>query len=543
MWLFTIWMGCQPAAPVSEADTAIGQDSGQTDTGEQSVTDPSAAQWCQPEAQLSTPWPWEGESISVTVACTGDVASEDASLTLIQGPSTGVLDAEQWQWQWQTGAADGGRVDVVFSVAVPGQLPEALTVPIWVADNPELEDAQPVDPLRYQEEWGLPVVHIDVDGALSQTDQLGTVHWLGDALDVEIKIRGASSSYYPKPSYTIEFTKEEIELPSWEVSRDHLILLTTFDDNSYVRQKLIYDQWAAMAQWDGSVRLTPRTDFVVVYLNGSYQGLYVALDRIDNEFVRQMDMNDEGDLFKAVNHDANYYLYNSSGGYKSTLHDGYEKREGLIDDDFSTLDALVGVTGNAASATALLNDVADMLIIDEFTDWFLLVYYSLSEDSAGKNAYLYHNPDTERFHYVPWDFNHAWGQNWYTARVSVDSINDYTNRNRVFWALQFDEDAEQQMWERFDALRADGGPMSLDWQRQQLDNYYADIQPSAERDWAKWANDYYTYGYWSGYRNSLGDWQDFEGEKAYLYTWLDERAALFERMHPPAQSPSGITAR
>ena len=59
----------------------------------------------------------------------------------------------------------------------------------------------------------------------------------------------------------------------------------------------------------------------------------------------------------------------------------------------------------------LLSEADDWFSLDEFMDWFLLVHFSLAEDSAGKNAYLYNDPLSGRFMYAPWDFNQAWGQN------------------------------------------------------------------------------------------------------------------------------------
>ena len=86
-----------------------------------------------------------------------------------------------------------------------------------------------------------------------------------------------------------------------------MVLITSFDDISYVRQKLVYDLWAEMADFQDVHRLTPRTFFAVVYINGEYQGLYTGCDRIDDEFVRHMGFEDgEGNLYKAVSHDANF---------------------------------------------------------------------------------------------------------------------------------------------------------------------------------------------------------------------------------------------
>ena len=44
-----------------------------------------------------------------------------------------------------------------------------------------------------------------------------------------------------------------------------------------------------MADFTGDPRLTPSTAYVVVYLDGAYSGLYVAIDHIDDEFVREQE--------------------------------------------------------------------------------------------------------------------------------------------------------------------------------------------------------------------------------------------------------------
>jgi spore coat protein H len=356
------------------------------------------------------------------------------------------------------------------------------------------------------------------------------VYYGGHEYFGQAKIRGASSSHYPKNSYTLEFEKEEIDLrEELGDTRDHLILTTLFDDNSYVRQKLVYDQWAAMAAFWGEDRLTPRSFFAVVYLDGEYLGLYVAMDRVDNEFIKHMGFDNDGGLYKAINHDANFYLTDSGGNLKDTLHDGYEKKEGEPEDDFSELDAFVSFTGNA-SASELVAGLDEWASTGELMDWFLLVYYTLSEDSAGKNSYLYADPDSGLFRYVPWDFNHAWGQNWYTRRTSAQSLNSFTSTNRIFWAFQSDTDSSAALWARYAAMRADGGPMSTEWLVQTVDAYYDEIQPAAERDWAKWSSEYYSYSGWASSRS--GSWTDFEGEKAYLYQWIFDRSDTFDSTYP-----------
>lgn len=553
MLLLLATLACEPTTIPKETgrETAVetGPGGDSVETGGDSAPDsqghsadsdpPDTADWpssgaaCGLATDLESANFLEGDLVAFTLRCTGELATEEAEISALSLPEDAEFAAGSLVFSWQTGPADGGRVDLVFSVRPAddeGAIPTAETVSFWVADDPSDPENVAVDPETYTEEWGLPVVHVQTTGSISTSYSDATVTWRGHSYPASVKIRGASSAYYPKPSYTLEFNEEELPVEEWGVTRDHLLLLTTFDDNAYVRQKMVYDLWAAMADYWDDQRMTPRTLFTVVYLNGSYWGLYVALDRMDNEFLDHMGFERDANLYKAINHNANFYLTNVYGSTKSSMHDGYTKEEGDPEDDFSDLDELVAFTGGS-SATDLLAESGDWFDLQEFMDWFLLVHYTTSEDSAGKNSYLYHPQGGGQFRYGPWDFNHAWGQGWYTYRISAEYENYYTGTNRVFWAIQSDTDANAELWERFYAMREDG-PYALAWQLALLDEYYALIDDSAARDWAKWASSYRTYGGWASTRSAYGDWQDYEGEKAYLYDWVEARAARFEALHP-----------
>lgn len=477
----------------------------------------------------------EGELVELALRCTGELELDQVELTLEGAPRASTLD--DGVFRWATDGADAGGYELLFTARQPGAegMPESLLVPLWVNDVPDADGAELVDPQTYTREHGLPVIHVDGTGGWSESYQAATVWWQGESYPANAKFRGASSVSYPKPGYMLEFEEDELDIDGFVEGwgpddRDHLALLTPFDDNSYVRQKLVYDQWMAMAEYWGEARLTPRTFFVVVYIDGRYKGLFMALDRPDNEFIRHMGLDDTGNLYKAVNHNANFYLTDYYGTPKSSLASGYEKKEGSPESDYADLEELVAFTGGTPEAE-LVAQAEDWFPLAEFMDWFLLVSYSLSEDSAGKNSYLYHDPSTDRWRYIPWDFNHSWGQNWYTLRIDASYLNEYESRNRIFKAVLDTPSAEAELWDRFRAMRADG-PFQLSWMEGQLDAYYAEIDRAATKDWEVWAHDYQTYSRWASYRNSYGDWTDYEGEKAYLYDWVADRAALYDGYIP-----------
>lgn len=486
----------------------------------QDTAPPPAQEDCDPELTVERTNLLEGDTARISARCRG-AGWTVAPLSL---PAGALWDGQNLTWL--TGLADAGLVEVTFTLTPddPGAFPQTATAELSIADNYLDPDNTPVDPWTYTTEWGLPVIHVFTAGGISTDYSPAAVFFDGTLYEAEIQIRGASSAGYTKNSYTLNFGKENLDPGDWLPNKkDHLILVTTMDDNSYVRQKLAYDMWKSMAEYWGVERLTPRTFFAVLYLDGEYYGLYTGLDRVDEEFIGEMGLDRTGNLYKAVNHDANFYL-------KSNLHAGYEKKEGEDLTDFTDLDALVQFTGGSTTEEFLAE--ADQWIqLDEFMDWNLFVHYSSSDDSGGKNSYIYNDPDDWMFRYAPWDFNHSFGQDWQTIRVSSAANNDFRGTNKVFDHIQSDPDADAELWGRLHAMMDSGGPLDPEVLRQTLDEYYALIDDSAARDWEKWRQAYRDY--WDGVRGgSCSDCLEYEGEKQYVYDWLAERDTWMRTYHP-----------
>ncbi len=483
---------------------------------------------CAPVVTAAEAYLVEGDTVVFTVACEGPDALQDLDVRLLGVPDPHTFDPVTGRLEWTTGLADGGRYDVVVEVKPPDEpaKPETAWATVWVADA--IDDPLNVAPFpsRYQEEWGVPVLHVEHEGALSESYIPMVTHLYGVPWSGTIKKRGAASLWYPKNNYTLEFEPDQIDMSELGLRRkDHLVLISNFDDNSHARQKLTYDTWAAMADFSGDPRLTPSTAYVVVYLDGAYSGLYVAIDHIDDEFVREQGLDPASNLYKSVNHDANFRRTNAGGWEKWTLHDGWEKKEGLPIDDYSDLEALTAFVADA-SPYDFEAGAAAWLDVEEYMDWFLLVHHLAADDSAGKNAYLVN--DGGLFRYVPWDFNHALGQDWQTLRVDAWAYNDFRWNNQIFAHLQDHPVLSMALWARYAELRAPGGPLSAEAMVAALEDYDAVIQRSAQRDWTHWEEDYRSYGGWSW----RSDFLSAAEERAYLEDWIVERATWADETHP-----------
>jgi spore coat protein H len=496
---------------------------------------------CSPTGSVSPQWPLEGDTISVTFACTSGEPSSAFEASITGLPSGAAFDDSTWTVTWRTDLSDGGRTDLLLSVvSIDGRtdFPETALATIWLADAWDNPSNVPVTPLNYREEWGLPVVHVTTSGSISGSYSSVTVTYQGVEYPADIRIRGAVSASYPRPGYALRFPKTQLDvgLPDWH-DKDHLILLTSFDDNSYVRQKFCFDIWREIADYWGTERLAPMSFFAVLYLNSAYNGLFEAVEKIDDELVDQLGLYRDGNLFKSIDHNANFYSTDVYGRTKRAMHMGYEKEEGLPASGpkaWTDLDDLV-----TFSATSSDDDfwagAEDYIRVDEFMDWFLFVHFTEADDSGGKNAYLYDdNTLSMDFRYAPWDLHQSFGQDWMTLRQTADTYNDFTWTNGIFAHFQSQADASEAMWDRLDAMMTDG-PLTEASLTSLLDSYYAEIDPSAARDWDKWASSYYTYGGWASYRDSYGDWTDYEGEKTYLYQWVRDREDWMTYYHPSSR--------
>jgi spore coat protein H len=525
-------LSCKPRLQVSEDSGDVSAGSTQDSATQVSVLCEAIPTWEDGGSGLEAPFYLEEDRVQLGIECSQEIDESRVSFIPLEIPESATWNAEENQLLMDSNGGSGGRYELLFSVRIEDDtgFPATLSTQFWIGDNPDATDAVAPDPLSYTEEWGLPVFHVESDGSIGTSYENATIVFEGQSYPAEIQKRGAASISYPKNSFGLRFDEPELDLENQGIPqrRDHLVLITPFDDNSYIRQRLIYELWEGMADYWGVQRMTPRTFFAVMYLDGSYFGLFTASDRIDDEFALHMGLSKEGNLYKAINHDANFYLTTSGGSAKSSLSTGYEKKEGEPmsgDGAFDDLIELVEMTGSSSPNDFI--PVADEWIqTDEFMDWYHLVQISVSYDSAGKNSYLYNDPGAdEPFRYVPWDFNHSWGQDWRTFRVGYETDNDLTGTNAIFAHLLWGNSEE--LMGRYKAMRADG-PLSDAWLLGEINDYWEELGPSIDRDWNKWGASYQSYSSWSGTRNSYGDWTTPQEERAYVEEWISARGAVFD---------------
>src|SRR5437867_120425 len=139
-----------------------------------------------------------------------------------------------------------------------------------------------------------------------------------------------------------------------------------------------------------------------------YIGLYSVVENVDRNFAKNHFGTDEGALFKPVGSNLfddlgdDWIKYNQTYDPKTKLTDGQKRR--MI--EFCKLVA----GADDAEFAAKFGDFVD---VDEFSRFMAVTVWLSTLDSVltiGQNLYVYLDPGTNRFQFMPWDLDHSFGQ-------------------------------------------------------------------------------------------------------------------------------------
>jgi CotH protein len=469
------------------------------------------------DVTLSGPrWVVEGDPVRIAIACaTGRQLPPDLAVAGL--PPGAKVDVSAGEIRWTTGLADAGVYELVPRVSSE---PSGKTFTLGVADRFDAAGNAPPDPARYTEEYGLPVFHLDVPGVISDLEYTAAVlTYRGHIYDVQVKYRGNKSLLFPKKSLTIDFPSEHFSDPALGFfDRKKVLLITTFDDQSYLRDRLVLGLWK---NFGGPI--WAQTASAVLFLNGEYFGLYTMSEKIAGQVLSRGGLDGDANLYMAQHRTANFYPYDSAGLPKLTWHDGYTKEEGFpLDGEpgaYDDLDAFVRFVVESDDAT-FAAQLPGLIDLDEYRSWWALVMLTLAIDSANHNSFHYHDPAGGPWRTAIWDCAQSLGQGASTSRTPASTPVAFTEGNNLFRRLllpPFDQATRARLGDLVQQVPVTD-VLAM------IDDYAQQDGEAARRDQVRWGTEQEAY---FGARGRT-DWATYDDEVAYVRQWVRDRWAYLQ---------------
>ncbi len=226
---------------------------------------------------------------------------------------------------------------------------------------------------------------------------------------VGFRLRGNTSRNSKKKSFKVSFNTFTPGGKYYGVEK--MNLNGEHNDPSVMRSKLM---WDILRRWNIPA---PRANHVRVHINGTYFGLYINVEHIDEEFALSRFGNKDGNLYKC--------LYPADLAYRGTDPDSYklwngtrwtyELKTNIEENDFSDLGQLIGILHNTQDQDLVcaldrvfnVQDYLKIMAAQIFCgDWDGYLYNK-------NNFYLYHNTITGRLEYIPYDVDNSFGIDWF----------------------------------------------------------------------------------------------------------------------------------
>ena len=164
----------------------------------------------------------------------------------------------------------------------------------------------------------------------------------------------------------------------------------------------------------------PRTSFARVFLNDQYWGLYILVEQIDERFLDLHFDDNDGNLFKCINNTNLDWQGNSIDQYL----DEFELKTNEAENDWSNFLDFVQ-TANL-SPENFDENIAVHFNMQEYLKILAADVMMNNWDSYydhGRNFYLYHDLQSNRIHWIPWDYNLSFSVR--STSVEIDYSDDF----------------------------------------------------------------------------------------------------------------------
>ncbi len=232
---------------------------------------------------------------------------------------------------------------------------------------------------------------------------------------VGIRFKGNSSLYHAnsnKLPFKLNFDKFEDIYPAIKNQRFYGFKKFSLKNN-YKDESAIHEVTASELYRNFGLKSSHAAFYklYVDYGNGPvYFGLYTLVEEVDDTVLKTQYDDNDGNLYKPEE-DAATFATGTFNTYE------FAKKTNESDLDYSDVQTLYDVLNSdlrVTDPTTWKTNLEMILDVPVFLKWFAANNVLQNWDTYGvmpHNYYLYRNPDTQRFEWIPWDNNEALASN------------------------------------------------------------------------------------------------------------------------------------
>lgn len=391
---------------------------------------------------------------------------------------------------------------------------------------------------------GIPRLFIETEDNVAVRDretEIPAKMWIGnesfpdtDAMELTIRGRGNSSWLMPQKSYKLEFSKKQ-SLLGMPKDRDWA-LVSNYVDKSLMKNYLMYRLSNRVGAY-----YAPRCEFVELFLNREYLGVYlltetikksksrVSLPQNENSYIVEVDgkyrKEDQVIFLKVLKDDAMPFR----------VHEPRKASE-------ESLDALKDYLRNFEKHLKTVtidkdNDMRDWIDVDEYVRHFWLQEFPKNPDAAFYTSVYFTWTRNGVITMGPvWDFDLAFGGH---RKQRIKQVENWHVKNSYWNAYAFMDpvvrNAMIHFWERnktsFMKLLTDA------------DSVYNVLEKAAENNFKRWkilkrVDDDHHFVAYDSYKDAVEDLKEWIGER---YFWIEtamQKEALSDVVVDPLDSLS-----
>ena len=351
------------------------------------------------------------------------------------------------------------------------------------------------------------------------------------AFDIDVRWRGATTLARPKKSYAVKLKDakgEKLNHSFLGLRSDNSWILDAMSiDKARMRNRISTDLWndfsttSYIRAFEPTALNGTRGQFVEVFYNHRYQGVYCMTEKIDRKQLQLRKFKNgemRGVLYKTNKWNtlvATSPVPTNAQSIWNGIEISYPNLEDGEPVDWSQLLQIMDFLTNS-SASELRRELPQRIDLDVWRDYFLFIELLLAEDNDCKNQCVYFYDATNSsslFGIAPWDLDHSWGRDY--QGNALEANKNFLLYNRVHTCLRTYYGSYNYVKERYQELRTNElHTDSLKARFHRVFQLYRENQVD-EREELRW--------------NGQDDIVlDFDAEEKYIQQWIDQRLAYLD---------------